>query len=146
MKSCMWEGRSLPLSLLHQCLNGIYLLFTICQRTYDPPFLSCQAYGTCFTTLRFPMFPFTLIDTLNRIFTLRRKTTLEKTGITHIVSVLKYDFKDFEDWEKYEHLNIEVDDVEDENLLGEFENTGKWIEEGLKNGKDGKKGGVLVHW
>ncbi|KAE9377768.1 dual specificity protein phosphatase 12 [Stipitochalara longipes BDJ] len=79
------------------------------------------------------------------LFTLRRKTTLEKTGITHIVSVLKYDFKDFEDWEKYDHLNIEVDDVEDENLLGEFENTGKWIEEGLKNGKDGKKGGVLVH-
>lgn len=60
--------------------------------------------------------------------------------------MLKYDFKDFEDWEKYEHLNIEVDDVEDENLLGEFENTGKWIEEGLKSGKDGKKGGVLVHW
>jgi dual specificity phosphatase 12 len=83
---------------------------------------------------------------LSRIFTLRRKTALEKTGITHIVSVLKYDFKDFEDWEKYEHLNIEVDDVEDENLLGEFEKTGKWIEEGLKNGKDGKKGGVLVHW
>jgi len=87
-----------------------------------------------------------LVDHLNRIFTLRRKSTLEKTGITHIVSVLKYDFKDFEDWEKYDHLNIEVDDVEDENLLGEFEKTGKWIEEGLKNGKDGKKGGVLVHW
>jgi dual specificity phosphatase 12 len=90
--------------------------------------------------------PKSLVDCLNRIFTLRRKTTLEKTGITHIVSVLKYDFKDFEDWEKYDHLNIEVDDVEDENLLGEFENTGKWIEEGLKNGKDGKKGSVLVHW
>jgi dual specificity phosphatase 12 len=87
-----------------------------------------------------------LVDHLNRIFTLRRKSTLEKTGITHIVSVLKYDFKDFEDWEKYDHLNIEVDDVDDENLLGEFEKTGKWVEEGLKNGKDGKKGGVLVHW
>ncbi len=87
-----------------------------------------------------------LINHPIRIFTLRRKTALENTGITHIVSVLKYDFKDFEDWEKYEHLNIEVDDVEDENLLGEFERTGKWIEEGLKNGKDGKKGGVLVHW
>jgi hypothetical protein len=87
-----------------------------------------------------------LVDHLNRIFTLRRKTALENTGITHIVSVLKYDFKDFEDWEKYEHLNIEVDDVEDENLLGEFERTGKWIEEGLKDGKDEKRGGVLVHW
>lgn len=36
--------------------------------------------------------------------------------------------------------------MEDENLLGEFERTGKWIEEGLKNGKDEKRGGVLVHW
>ncbi|KAH9223528.1 protein-tyrosine phosphatase-like protein [Leptodontidium sp. 2 PMI_412] len=78
------------------------------------------------------------------IFTLRRKSALEKTGITHIVSVLKYDFKDFEDWDKYEHLSIEVDDVDDENLLGEFERTGKFIEEGLSE-KDGKKGGVLVH-
>lgn len=62
------------------------------------------------------------------------------------MSVLKYDFKDFEDWDKYEHLNIDVDDVEDENLLGEFERSGSWIENGLKEGKDGKKGGVLVHW
>jgi len=68
------------------------------------------------------------------------------TGITHIVSVLKYDFKDFEDWEKYEHLNIEVDDVDDENLLGEFERTGSWIEKGLREGKDGRNGSVLVHW
>jgi len=77
---------------------------------------------------------------------LRRKSALENTGITHIVSVLKYDFKDFEDWEKYEHLSIEVDDVDDENLLGEFERTGKWIEDAFKNGKDGKKVAVLVHW
>jgi len=81
-----------------------------------------------------------------RIFTLRRKSTLANTGITHIVSVLKYDFRDFEDWEKYEHLNVEVDDVDDENLLGEFESTGSWIENGLRDGKDGKKGKVLVHW
>ncbi|RDL37793.1 Dual specificity protein phosphatase 12 [Venustampulla echinocandica] len=74
------------------------------------------------------------------IFTLRRKTALENTGITHIVSVLKYDFKDFEDWEKYEHLSIEVDDVDDENLLADFERTGKFIEGALKSG-----GGVLVH-
>ncbi|CZR59603.1 probable YVH1-protein tyrosine phosphatase [Phialocephala subalpina] len=79
------------------------------------------------------------------IFTLRRRAALENTGITHIVSVLRYDFKDFEDWQKYDHLNIEVDDVEDENLLGEFENSGKFIEEALKSGRDGKVGGVLVH-
>lgn len=62
------------------------------------------------------------------------------------MSVLKYDFKDFEDWEKYGHLSIEVDDVEDENLLGEFERSGRFIEAALKGEKDGKKGGVLVHW
>jgi dual specificity phosphatase 12 len=36
--------------------------------------------------------------------------------------------------------------VEDENLLGEFEKTGSWIENALKVGKNGKKGSVLVHW
>ena len=59
---------------------------------------------------------------------------------------MKYYFKDFEHWAKYDHLSIEVDDVEDENLLGEFEASGKFIEDGLKNGKDGKRGAVLVHW
>lgn len=44
-------------------------------------------------------------------------------------------------------MSIEVDDVEDENLLGEFERSGKWIENALKNGgKEGKGGKVLVHW
>ncbi|KAL2073205.1 hypothetical protein VTL71DRAFT_10529 [Oculimacula yallundae] len=79
------------------------------------------------------------------IFTLRRSGALERTGITHIVSVLKFDFKAFQDWEKYEQLSIEVDDVDDENLLVEFEKTGQFIEEGLKSEKDGKKGRVLVH-
>jgi dual specificity phosphatase 12 len=71
---------------------------------------------------------------------------LADKGITHIVSVLKYDFKDVEYWDKYEYLNIQVDDSVDENLLGEFERTGSWIEKGLKEGKNGKKGSVLVHW
>jgi len=81
-----------------------------------------------------------------RIFILRRKSTLADTGITHVVSVLKYDFKDFEDWDKYEHLSVEVDDIDDENLLGEFERTGSFIEKALKEGKNGKKGKVLIHW
>lgn len=99
--------------------------------------------------------------TYPRMFTLRRSDALLATGITHIVSVLRYDFKDFQDWGKYEHLSVEVDDVADEDLLGEFERTGSWIEEALKGvsnrrGVDGemeegcvdgkRKGGVLVHW
>ncbi|CAL3967559.1 unnamed protein product [Diplocarpon coronariae] len=79
------------------------------------------------------------------IFTLRRKNALEATGITHIVSVLKYDFKDFQDWEKFEQLSIEVDDVDDEDLLVQFERTGKFIEDGLKSEKEGKGGRVLIH-
>ncbi|KAF5869360.1 putative dual specificity protein [Botrytis fragariae] len=81
------------------------------------------------------------------------ENSLQKNNITHIVSVLKYDFKNFNiDWNKYKHLQIEVDDVEDENLLAEFETTGAWIEEALKgNGRlegdegEKKKGAVLVH-
>ncbi|TAQ83114.1 hypothetical protein B7494_g8562 [Chlorociboria aeruginascens] len=79
------------------------------------------------------------------LFTLRQPSTLSFIGITHIVSVLKYDFKNFENWPKYEHLQIEVDDVEDENLLAEFERSGRWIEEALQNGREGKEGRVLVH-
>lgn len=82
------------------------------------------------------------------------ENSLQKNNITHIVSVLKYDFKNFNiDWNKYKHLQIEVDDVEDENLLGEFDTTGAWIEEALKGngsieGDEGekKKSAVLVHW
>lgn len=81
------------------------------------------------------------------------ENSLQKNNITHIVSVLKYDFKNFNiNWNKYKHLQIEVDDVEDENLLGAFETTGAWIEEALKGngqseGEEGekKRGAVLVH-
>ncbi|KAF7894942.1 hypothetical protein EAF00_006756 [Botryotinia globosa] len=82
------------------------------------------------------------------------ENSLQKNNITHIVSVLKYDFKNFNiDWNKYKHLQIEVDDVEDENLLGEFETTGAWIEEALNGngrlegdaGEKKKKSAVLVH-
>lgn len=75
------------------------------------------------------------------IFTLRRRATLEETGITHIVSVLRFNFKETEDWEKYQHCSVEVDDVEDENLLGEFARTNDFIGTALKGG-----GKVLIHW
>ena len=64
--------------------------------------------------------------------------------------MLKYDFSSFKHWQEYEHLSVEVDDVEDENLLGEFERTGSWIENALRETRerDGvrRKGAVLVHW
>jgi hypothetical protein len=36
---------------------------------------------------------------------------------------------------------VQVDDVENENLLGDFARTGEFIKQGLQSG-----GGVLVHW
>ncbi|KAG9238396.1 protein-tyrosine phosphatase-like protein [Amylocarpus encephaloides] len=74
------------------------------------------------------------------MFVLRRKGFLEKHGITHIVSVLIYDFKDYRELENYKHLQINALDVDDENLLAEFEKTGKWVEDALEAG-----GKVLVH-
>ena len=67
---------------------------------------------------------------------------MDSTGITHIVSVMRYDFKDFQDWEKYENrqLAIQVEDMEDENLLGEMPRAVRWIGEALDGGK------VLIHW
>jgi hypothetical protein len=88
------------------------------------------------------LYSYYLYDSLltrhSSIFTLRRKTTLEEAGITHVLSVLKFDFSNISGFERYEHLGIEVDDMDDENLLGEFERTGSWIEKALKEGKDGK--------
>lgn len=55
--------------------------------------------------------------------------------------MLRYDFKDYKDWQKFKHYSVQVDDVEDENLLGEFAHTAKFIQEGLESG-----GSVLVHW
>lgn len=41
----------------------------------------------------------------------------------------------------YKHLQIEVDDVDDENLLEHFATTNAFIQSALDGG-----GGVLVHW
>lgn len=134
----------LPLPRENPTTRDIHISFSLLPTKYQP---------TCHLTATFssdasllPLLCQPANKTVLSIFTLRRKSTLANTGITHVLSVLKYDFKDFEDWEQYEHLSIEVDDVDDENLLGEFENSGAWIEKGLKDGKEGKPGKVLVHW
>ena len=41
----------------------------------------------------------------------------------------------------YDHLVVEVDDVEDEDVLQHFARSNAFISEGLAGG-----GGVLVHW
>jgi hypothetical protein len=72
-----------------------------------------------------------------------RGSPLETAKITHIVSVLRYDFEkdSAKVWKKYRHYSVQVDDIEDENLICEFARTSAFIKEALEGG-----GRVLVHW
>jgi hypothetical protein len=74
------------------------------------------------------------------LFTLRRKQALQDANITHVLSVLRLPL-DQDLFKGFQHMVVEVDDVEDENLLEHFHNTNAFIREGLDSG-----GGVLVHW
>lgn len=71
---------------------------------------------------------------------MRRKASLRESNITHVLSVLRMPL-DKNLYQGFEHLQIEVDDVEDEDLLQHFPTTNAFIQKGLENG-----GGVLVHW
>ncbi|KAI5784627.1 protein-tyrosine phosphatase-like protein [Geopyxis carbonaria] len=63
----------------------------------------------------------------------------EEAGITHIVSVIRLPL-DHRLFEGYEHLIIEVDDVDEENLLEHFAKTNEFVENALKSG-----GSVFIH-
>ena len=60
--------------------------------------------------------------------------------ITHVLSVARMPFKK-DLFQGYKHLQVEVDDVEDENLLEHLSETNRFIQDGLDGG-----GGVFVHW
>ena len=74
------------------------------------------------------------------MFTLRRRDALQQANITHVLSVLRMPL-DQSLFSAFKHMVVEVDDVEDEDLLGQFPSTNQFIQEGLDGG-----GGVLVHW
>ncbi|KAH0544866.1 hypothetical protein GP486_008490 [Trichoglossum hirsutum] len=73
------------------------------------------------------------------MFSLRRRETLQRANITHVLSVLSLPL-DKMLFAPYKHMVVKVDDVEDENLLEHFTTTNGFIQEGLEGG-----GGVLVH-
>lgn len=75
------------------------------------------------------------------MFTLRRRDALQQANITHVLSVLRLPLDDNLFSPFKQHMVVEVDDVEDENLLERFPSTNKFIQDGLDGG-----GGVLVHW
>ncbi|KAK8158636.1 protein-tyrosine phosphatase-like protein [Phyllosticta citrichinensis] len=74
------------------------------------------------------------------LFTLRRREALEAANITHVLSVLRLPL-DAELFAPFrEHMVVEVDDVDDEDLLQHLPATNRFIQRALDGG-----GGVLVH-
>ncbi|KAF2085916.1 dual specificity protein phosphatase 12 [Saccharata proteae CBS 121410] len=73
------------------------------------------------------------------LFTLRRRDALQQANITHVLSVLRLPL-DQELFAPFQHMVVEVDDVDDEDLLQHFPATNRFIQDGLDSG-----GGVLVH-
>ncbi|RMZ86248.1 hypothetical protein DV737_g115, partial [Chaetothyriales sp. CBS 132003] len=65
---------------------------------------------------------------------LRRPKALQNCHITHIVSVLEWQFEPDNPLTRgYQHLHIPVDDVEDENLLVWFPRSNAFIHDALAN-------------
>ncbi|KAJ5579560.1 uncharacterized protein N7459_005545 [Penicillium hispanicum] len=73
------------------------------------------------------------------IFSLNNKAALERANITHILSVIRLNPAQ-DVFSSYQHLSIDVDDMDDENLLEHFPAAIKFIQSGLNAG-----GSILVH-
>jgi len=65
---------------------------------------------------------------------------MKEANITHVVSVLRWPVEELL-MKPYKHLQIDVDDDEEENLLEFFPASNRFIQDALDNG-----GSVLVHW
>ncbi|PLB54428.1 phosphatases II [Aspergillus steynii IBT 23096] len=73
------------------------------------------------------------------VFALKNKAALSRANITHILSVVRLQQVD-DTFASYQHHQIDVDDMDDENLLENFPSAINFIQSGLDNG-----GSVLVH-
>lgn len=99
------------------------------------------------------------------IFGLNTTNRLEANKITHVLSVIRYSLGGTDgglavnakrvDWSQYEHLSIDIDDVEDEDMLVHLPRMVRFIDRGLhgnnndnnnnKAAAGGGSGAVLVH-
>lgn len=64
---------------------------------------------------------------------------LEQKKITHILSMLEFDYCDYEEFDEYRRLLIAAEDNSKQDLYSHFGRTNAFIEEGLA------RGAVLVH-
>ncbi|EON95675.1 putative tyrosine-protein phosphatase yvh1 protein [Phaeoacremonium minimum UCRPA7] len=66
------------------------------------------------------------------IFALRRPAAMEEKRITHILSMIQYSFVQWADFrDRYVHLSVDIDDVEDADLLVHLPKAVRFIETAL---------------
>lgn len=69
------------------------------------------------------------------IFALRRPGAMEAVGVTHILSMIKYSFVEWQGFEnRYVHLSVDVDDVDDEDIVVHLPRAVRFVERGLRGG------------
>ena len=82
-----------------------------------------------------------LTDSWRSLFALRRHDAIKAASITHVVSVIRWPI-DEGLLRPFKHLQIDVEDVEDENLLEHLPATTQFIENALAV----RGNNVIVHW
>lgn len=69
------------------------------------------------------------------IFALRRPGAMEAKGVTHILSMIKYSFVEWQEFEdRYVHLSVDIDDVDDEDIVVHLPRAVRFVERGLRGG------------
>ena len=81
-----------------------------------------------------------LIQGIYRAISMRRFEALSRANIQRVISVMTLPL-DQDLYAKYEHLVVECDDLEEENLLQHFATTKNFIRRGVEENV-----GVLCHW
>ncbi|KAF3765345.1 hypothetical protein M406DRAFT_37646 [Cryphonectria parasitica EP155] len=79
------------------------------------------------------------------VFALRRPGSMEDKGIAHVLSMIKYSFVDWQGFEdRYVHLSVDVDDVDDEDILVHLPRAVRFIQRGLSGGPGAWPRGTIL--